>query len=774
MSRLHPGVYLEEVPSAVRPIEGVSTSTAGFIGKSERGPLGQPKLITSFAEFSRNYGTFLGDSHLAHSVLQFFNNGGRMAYVLRVAGSGAAAAAITVRDRNTAPQPTLTVSAANEGAWGNALDLEIVESTIDPDNLFTLRVLRDRSMESPPLPPLLLETHVDLSMDEKAPNFVEKVVGQGSAHISASVETANLANAVAGTSRGGKLRVGNGAGLLKLGVANGGTEVSGTAGSPGTSGTSESGATPALNPPADRRRLVINLDGDGPREITVPGAANTGPAVAQGIRDAVRALVANDALRQPAYDDFTCEVNGSGNYLLTSGTVGPTSSVVVTSSAETPFSLPAGTHRFTIEIDNDGPHLVTLTGPFVDGNAIAAAITAAITSTTPKRNANLPAFVGFSATYENAAGALNPSLLLTGGTADPGSSVRVTDGPSNNVAGLLKLGLTNGGIEVSGSAALRPALSAVPTEYHLGDAVVSGNVTAVAFGADGATPGDSDYDLALRGFDTVRDVNILCVPGITTPAVIAAGAAYCNDRMDCFFIGDVPFVDDTPEEARTFVNGLTVKNSYGAVYYPWLKMTDPTGQSSQPLSVPPSGFIAGLYARTDARRGVFKAPAGTEANLAGAVGLVSETTDTQQDILNPIGVNVIRSFPAAGVVVWGTRTLATRSDPAYRYVSVRRTAIFLEQSLYNGIQYAVFEPNDEPLWSSLRLNIGAFMMTQFRAGMFQGRTPNDAFFVKCDPTTTTQQDIDLGVVNILVGFAPLKPAEFVVLKLSQKTAQAGA
>jgi hypothetical protein len=200
-------------------------------------------------------------------------------------------------------------------------------------------------------------------------------------------------------------------------------------------------------------------------------------------------------------------------------------------------------------------------------------------------------------------------------------------------------------------------------------------------------------------------------------------------------------------------------------------MTDPSGVSPTPVLVPPSGFVAGMYARIDANRGVWKAPAGTEANLGGAVGLTANTTDAQQDFLNPIGANVVRSFPASGIVIWGARTLATRSDPEYRYVPVRRMAIFLEQSLYNGIQYAVFEPNDAGLWSSLRLNINSFMTRQFRAGAFQGRTPKDAFFVTVDETTTTQDDIDAGVVNILVGFAPLKPAEFVVLQLTQKAGQ---
>ena len=208
-----------------------------------------------------------------------------------------------------------------------------------------------------------------------------------------------------------------------------------------------------------------------------------------------------------------------------------------------------------------------------------------------------------------------------------------------------------------------------------------------------------------------------------------------------------------------------------AIYFPWMLSSDPAGTGKNPtILLPPSGFISGIYARTDAKRGYFKAPAGTEANIVGALELKVKIDDADQDFLNPRGINAIRSFPGYGRVVWGARTLGT--DPAWRYVPVRRTANFLKVSIYNGIQWAVFEGNDEPLWSSLRLNIGSFMLTQFNAGAFQGRTPSEAFFVKCDKETTPQEDIDRGIVNVMVGFAPLKPAEFVVIKLSQKVGQA--
>ncbi len=300
--------------------------------------------------------------------------------------------------------------------------------------------------------------------------------------------------------------------------------------------------------------------------------------------------------------------------------------------------------------------------------------------------------------------------------------------------------------------------------------------------------------------DKITDVNIIAIPGQGDIATVNGGMEYCNNQrplQDCFFIGDVGSVvdgsgatnvpaarrdDATPTVntialARAFatsgINGTLIDKAagdYGAVYFPWVYAPDPIGAGRNPrILLPPSGFLAGIYARIDNSRGVFKAPAGTEAGIAGALAPFVNTSDPEQDQLNPVMVNVLRTVPGSGLVVWGARTIG--SDASWRYVPVRRMAIFLRVSIYNGIQWAVFEPNDEPLWASLRLNIRSFMLTQFRAGAFQGGKPDDAFFVKCDSSTTTQQDIDNGVVNILVGFAPLKPAEFVVLKLSQKVDQ---
>src|SRR5216683_816090 len=184
---------------------------------------------------------------------------------------------------------------------------------------------------------------------------------------------------------------------------------------------------------------------------------------------------------------------------------------------------------------------------------------------------------------------------------------------------------------------------------------------------------------------------------------------------------------------------------------------------------PPSGTIAGLYARTDGARGVWKAPAGTEATLAGVQKLEYKLTDLENGVLNPLAINCLRNFPIFGPVCWGARTLngADQMADDYKYIPVRRLALFIEESLYRGTQWVVFEPNDEPLWAQIRLNVGAFMHTLFRQGAFQGTSAKDAYFVKCDKDANPQTDIDRGIVNILVGFAPLKPAEFVVIQLQQ-------
>jgi phage tail sheath protein FI len=268
--------------------------------------------------------------------------------------------------------------------------------------------------------------------------------------------------------------------------------------------------------------------------------------------------------------------------------------------------------------------------------------------------------------------------------------------------------------------------------------------------------------------------NLLCVPGETDPPTLDKLAVFCQQHRavliaDCFQDATVTSLQNGFPSGSP--GGNSVEASYAAYYFPWISAQDP--QSLLPGTYPPCGYVAGVYARTDATRGVWKAPAGTEANLAGVTGVSVPLNDADNGLLNPHAVNCIRNFPIYETVVWGARTMQgdDQVGSQWKYVPVRRTALFIEESLYRALKWVVFEPNDEPLWSEIRLNVGAFMQNLFRLGAFQGKTPQEAYFVKCDNETTTQNDINLGIVNIVVGFAPLKPAEFVIIQIQQMAGQ---
>jgi uncharacterized protein len=267
--------------------------------------------------------------------------------------------------------------------------------------------------------------------------------------------------------------------------------------------------------------------------------------------------------------------------------------------------------------------------------------------------------------------------------------------------------------------------------------------------------------------DHIDLFNLVCVPGESDGTTIQGLLAACKARR-AFLLADCT-EDVQVDGAATEMAGMNSgEPSYGGYYFPWVEAPDSL-QSNAIRSFPPCGFVAGICARTDAARGVWKAPAGTETGLVGVVDFKVPISDSESGVLNPHAVNCLRTLPVYGNVVWGARTMDGDNDRGseWKYVPVRRMALFLEESLFRGTQWVVFEPNDEPLWAQIRLNLNAFMQTLFRQGAFQGASPREAYFVKCDRETTTQADIDLGIVNIHVGFAPLKPAEFVVIRIQQ-------
>ncbi len=323
----------------------------------------------------------------------------------------------------------------------------------------------------------------------------------------------------------------------------------------------------------------------------------------------------------------------------------------------------------------------------------------------------------------------------------------------------------------------RPEESLIPVVVPPITNPLFGTPYILTLGDNGLDLTADDYLAAYPILDKELDIfNLMILPrnsaGVVQSDVWGEASVFCEGRR-AFLLMDPLDTWTTVQEATDLTNGVNLLRTglvkdHSAVFFPRVTVNE----NGSKVQIGASGAIAGLMARIDSSRGVWKAAAGTEADLRGITGLEHRFSDGENGVLNPRGVNTLRIFPN-GIVNWGARTMDGDDDFAseYKYIPIRRTALFIEESLYRGLKWVVFEPNDEPLWAQIRLNVGAFMHNLFRQGAFQGTKKQDAYFVKCDSETTTQNDINLGIVNIWVGFAPLKPAEFVILYLQQMTGQ---
>lgn len=646
-----PGVYIEEVPSGVRTIVGVSTSVAAVLGYFRRGPLDTPLQVFNIGDFEREFGGLHPLDEAGYALQQFFLNGGSNAWVVRVAADHTTdldPAAMTVQTDAAADTLQFTAgrrfrgeAVEDPGSWGDAVRVTIDFDTRDPadSDLFNMTVSEVRSEDGRRIV-LRSETYPNLSIDDTVPDYVIERVNEASK-------------------------------LVQL------TGVGGIPARPAQTGTT-----------------------GGP----VDAAAVLGPAS-------------------------------------------------------------------TLNVSTGGPNLAVLLADLDPGTtfgsqpgAVRRALERGIRSA--GTNANDPALAGATVVLQNGV-----FLVRAGGQnrADFDSSVIIT--------------FSENGQTTAADLGLLGAIANVQ-EYALGGSV-AGFQSASTSGADGDLP---DQDALIGDFDdkegiyALRDVdlfNILLIPGAVAAhmsddnaaAVYAAAEALCRDER-AFLIVDVPEGVDEVQEVRDWVDDRNIRDRNAAVYFPRVRIPDPLNDGRL-RSVGPSGTMAGVYARTDGERGVWKAPAGLEAVLRNVQGFDAALTDAENGQLNPVGINALRRFPIYGRISWGARTLEGADVRAseWKYVPVRRFALFLEESLYRGLQWVVFEPNDEPLWSQIRLNVGAFMHDLFRKGAFQGTSPRDAYFVKCDSETTTQNDINSGIVNVVVGFAPLKPAEFVIIKIQQMAGQ---
>jgi phage tail sheath protein FI len=650
-----PGVYIEEIPSGVRTISGVSTSVTAFVGYTARGLDNRATRIFSFADFERACGGLDRESELSYAVQQFFANGGSEAYVVRVPRHNAIAASIDLPDGTGAT--VLTVTALSRGAWANSVIVDVNYDGIPEadDQAFNL-VITDLSTGA-------IETFANVTMDAATSNYAVARVNDednGSALVSVAVSGANP-------------------------------------GRPKQSGTVGNDIPPeSLQDLSPITSYSIRVTSDLPTdaitnlEVTVLEPGEQVPGSILGLCRLLESRT-NLALQQALPGaTIRCAPGGLGRSIRVNAFFSP--------------SLIPGALHARITFGH---------GAVPEGDADAFL--------------KLVDRVPNVAHYWLGVGTVGPDLGTAGvdGTILPTTADLI--GSESAFTGIYALDK----VDLFNLLAIPDATRALPSDPRKLD-------------ADNVEPN----------------------------SIFSAAMAYCKKRRAFLIVDPPPDVDDVAAAVDWITTELAVHDVNGAAYFPRLKLRDPLNDFQMRVFAP-CGAVAGLYSRIDVARGVWKAPAGTEATLTGVQGLVYALTDAENGALNPLGLNCFRTFPVFGSVAWGARTLvgADAAASEWKYVPVRRLALFMEESLYRGLVWTIFEGNDDRLWSQIRLNVGAFMQNLFRQGAFQGTTPREAYFVKCDKDTTTQNDINLGIVNVIVGFAPLKPAEFVIIKIQQMAGQ---
>ena len=757
----YPGVYIEEIPSGVRTITGVSTSVTAFIGLTPKGPVDKPVHIFNFGDYTRNFGGLSKDSELGHAVQMFFLNGGSEAWVVREA-SGAVKSAITLA-RASDGKKMLTLTASSEGTWGNYLKVDVDYATTNPDSTFNLTVT-EYVPQGTDLVIGRKEVFQNLSMDSKSSQYAPNVINSGSQLIStvrhAAVDPATLSAL--------------------------------------PQGWSQSDTNGVTFPLAETTRFVsVVVDGNGPFEVALfpsgaPAASladlvtkfqaqltAAGVPVTVSSVSTVLKLTSNTAAtaarEQSSVRVFSASKNDAAKLLklglANRGREGGGAAELrpaVTGTFGTDISaLDLTTLSLTEEVQVDVVDGATNlgTGKFKLDDAVSS----------------LSALAAKVQEKIRAISSTNPALSQAIVQVN-GSNLRIVSGTETTDATITFTDFGGGSLAADIGIVAASAFENVQ-RYSLGTGLTRAAQSDASIGDNGTPPsateiiGNLDDKQGIYALEDVDIFNLLCIPLVadmddtSALSVISAAQAYCRGRR-AFYIVDPPRSRNSLDQIQDWNTNKLTPDKNSALYFPFVMAPDPL-DNFRLNAFPPSGILAGLYARTDSNRGVWKAPAGTEATLANVQGLAYNLTDPECGSLNKLGVNCLRQFPVYGRVAWGARTLEGNDQQGseWKYIPVRRLALYIEESLFRGTQWVVFEPNDEPLWAQIRLNVGAFMHTLFRQGAFQGSTPRDAYFVKCDKETTTQDDINRGVVNILVGFAPLKPAEFVIIQIQQIAGQ---
>jgi len=808
----YPGVYIEEVPSGVRTITNVPTSIAAFLGRTSKGRVNKAERILNLSDYERKFGEPFAKSDLAASVRRFFDNGGTDCYVVRLA-KNAVRASVTLK--SLGGQEVLNVAAKAEGCWANTVRVEIDYGTPTPDETFNMRVIEEKNGK-----PYLRESFTNLSMDSHSARYAPAFVTQSSQLVDVTLSStlSDPANPTStyntqtfdGFSFGRRPLASSSDPSLLPGLLK--TKLSGLIGagqaafqisvndSPHV--TVDLAATPAIpgtsltaigNNIADKIKKALDQLGPSPKvTCSFTDVANAGLMLRIDLADTDKSKNVSVRVKRASSQDISVALmlgvdqGGIEHVRWTNFRPAPTASILrlgdptVAGSVDS-MNMIAGLLQSAVdkikiddkEVGLSGEYsLATTAGAEAWHNNAAGESSATGDNDGVREKLRIIARAindnaEIKKTHKAEVWGYHLAIIATNGTINSLPTV-VTDGPAPATKLLF-------------GQAMIPNVR----QYTLGTGGTGAFSANGADGTDGNAPGYAEYigsQSEQKGFyalDSVDLFNLMILPEDeevseqTMLSLWGPASTYCASRR-AFLIVDSP-KSWTSGDGRPGVVGETDKindlrssivKDYSAVFYPRLRWSD----MGLTKTVASGGAVAGLMARTDATRGVWKASAGIEAGFRNVLGVDVKLTDAENGVLNKKGVNCIRVFPN-GIVNWGARTLDGDDDfgSEYKYIPIRRLALMIEESLYRGTRWVVFEGNDEPLWAKIRLNVGAYMMSLFRQGAFQGTNPKDAFFVKCDGETTPQDDINKGIVNIRVGFAPLKPAEFVIITIQQMT-----
>ncbi|HMG72714.1 MAG TPA: phage tail sheath subtilisin-like domain-containing protein [Pyrinomonadaceae bacterium] len=812
---LSPGVYVEEIDAGPKPIEGVSTSTAGAVGVTAFGPTsGKPELVTSFAEFQRKFGSFLAEPDNATvvkwalnasdggrwwqfplAVKGFFDNGGQRLYVKRAFSSGSKASSanmgfgvISELEKDTIANATKLKLRHLIGIAVNR-QLRIIrgDTGVAVGGLCTVTGYDSQTGEvtvTPVVPPLSV----------KRGDFVAVV--PNTAPTGGAVTDANATLKFEAKSKGDwgndlsvrvRPMVGSSYRILASPTAGGApakTTLSAEANTGNT--TIEVASVTGLN--INDRVLIDGSEytvtavvADPTTTITAatPGLAPITLGSVAGFIVADKVLIEGTEYEVAAVGATTININpvvpASG---FANGTELRKLPRTFDINPAAPAKWPVGTAvqrlRPANETSTPGPTLNVwgasslYTGAIVEldnGHDKEVFTVEEKSGDTVRLSGNIiqAYYEGHSLRVIEAEVSARYAPKDGTPTVETYSNLRlVKDGSLSNLVNNLKAQSTMVGVS-EGLAYSANNLTGFPMTSSGGWAFLAGGddkpdaLTSDDFvGVDGG----SGNRTGIQSFEDVDEISICLAPGIWASTVHSALTQHCEILKDRFAILD-PQDGLSIEGIRTFREPLDTK--YAALYYPWIEVRDPSVKRN--VVVAPSGHMAGIYARVDVERGVHKAPANEV--VRGITKISQEVTKREHDMLNPKNINVLRFFPGRGNRVWGARCVT--SDAAWKYINVRRLFIFVEESIDEGTQWVVFEPNDEPLWARVRATITNFLTSVWRSGALQGAKPDEAFFVKCDHSTMTQDDIDNGRLICIVGIAPVKPAEFVIFRIQQKT-----